>query len=82
MIKGHGNVRKRTRENTGRLPHIKVYRDEAKTSKRYTFFNVEFCAFTNFFAFIFSEICREKQADEVLIRQDCTFSLLFHVWLF
>ena len=42
MIKEYGNVRKRTKKNTDRLPHIKVYRDEAKTSKRYTFFNVEF----------------------------------------
>ena len=42
MIKEHGNVRKRTKKNTDRLSHIKVYRDEAKTSNRYTFFNVEF----------------------------------------
>ena len=69
MIKEYGNVRKRTKKNTDRLSHIKVYRDEEKTSKRYTFFNVEFCAFSNFFAFTFSEICKEKQADEVLIRQ-------------
>lgn len=69
MIKEYGNVRKCTKKNTDRLLHIKVYRDEAKTSKRYTFFYVEFCAFSNFFAFIFSEICKEKQADEMLIRQ-------------
>ncbi len=41
MIKRHGNVRKRTKKNTGRTLYIKVYRDEVKTSKRYTFFNVE-----------------------------------------
>lgn len=54
MIKGYGNVRKRTKKNTDRLSHIKVYRDEVKTSKRYTFFNVEFCSFSNFFAVSFS----------------------------
>lgn len=54
MIKEHGNVRKRTKKNIGRQPHIKVYRDGVKTSKRYTFFNVEFCAFSNFFAVSFS----------------------------
>lgn len=42
MIKEYGDVRKRTKKSTDRLLHIKVYRDEAKTSKRYTFFNVEF----------------------------------------
>lgn len=41
MIKRYRNVRKRTKKNTGRTPHIKVYRDGVKTSKRYTFFNVE-----------------------------------------
>ena len=54
MIKEHGNVRKRTKKNIGRQPHIKVYRDGVKTSKRYTFFNVEFCAFSIFFAVSFS----------------------------
>ena len=39
MIKGYGNVRKRTRKSIGRLPHNKkVYRDEVRASKRYTFF--------------------------------------------
>ncbi len=28
--------------NIGRLPYKKVYRDEVGTSKRHTFFNVEF----------------------------------------
>ncbi len=42
MIKKYGNVRKRTKKNNGRIPHLKVYRDGVKTSKRYTFFNVEF----------------------------------------
>ena len=42
MIKEYGNVRKCTKKNIGRKPHIKVYRDGVKTSKRYTFFNVEF----------------------------------------
>lgn len=42
MIREYGNVRKRTKKNTDRLSHIKVYRDEEKTSKRYTFFDVEF----------------------------------------
>ena len=42
MIKGHGNVRKRTQKGIRRLKHIKVYRDEVRASKRYTFFNVEF----------------------------------------
>ncbi len=42
MIKKYGNVRKCTRKNSGSQPHIKVYRDGVKTSKRYTFFNVEF----------------------------------------
>ena len=49
--------------------HIKVYRNEAKTSRRYTFFNVEFCVFSNFFAVSFSWICKEKQANAVLIWQ-------------
>lgn len=41
MIKEYGNVQKRTKKNTGTRPHKKVYRDEVKTSKRYTFF-IEF----------------------------------------
>ena len=70
MIKEYGNVRKCTKKNTDRLLQIKVYRDEAKTSKRYTFFNVEFCAFSKFFAFSFSEICKEKWADVMSLRQE------------
>ena len=35
MIKKYGNVRKCTRKNSGSQPHIKVYRDGVKTSKRY-----------------------------------------------
>ena len=43
MIKGHGNVRKRTKKSIGGLTHNKkVYRDEVRASKRCTFFNVEF----------------------------------------
>ncbi len=39
MIKGYGNVRKCTQKGIRRLKHIKVYRDEVRASKRYTFFN-------------------------------------------
>ena len=56
MIKEQGNVRKRTKESTGRTPHIKVYRDEVKTSKRYTFFSVEFWLYSNYFVFSFLQI--------------------------
>lgn len=42
MIKKYDNVRKCTQKSIRRLKHIKVYRDEVRTSKRYTFFNVEF----------------------------------------
>ena len=39
MIKGHGNVRKRTKKSIGGLTHNKkVYRDEVRASKRCTFF--------------------------------------------
>ena len=53
MIKGHGNVRKRTKKSIGGLTHNKkVYRDEVRASKRCTFFmsNLErLCVFINFF---------------------------------
>ena len=42
MITEYGNVRKRTKKSTDRLSHIKVHRDEVRTSERCTFFNVEF----------------------------------------
>lgn len=41
------------KENTNRLQHIKVYRDEVKTSKRYTFFMSNFERFQTFLRFCF-----------------------------
>lgn len=35
-------MNKSTQRGIGRLPHIKVYRDEVRASRRYTFFYVEF----------------------------------------
>lgn len=56
MIKRHRDVQRRTKKGICRLPLIKVYRDEVRTSKRCTFFmsNLErmhifICFFVNSF---------------------------------
>ena len=80
MIKEHGNVRKRTKKNIGRQPHIKVYRDGVKTSKRYTFFN--FVRFQIFLRFPFRRFTKKNWQILCCSNMVFCFDLQLHIWLF
>lgn len=65
MIKKYGNVRKRTKKNIDGSSHIKVYRNGVRTSKRYTFFNVEFSVLLDFIAVTLQQIFEENLSTAV-----------------
>lgn len=56
MIKRKWSVRKRTKRGISGLAYIKVYRDEVRASKRYTFFYVEFRGI----AYLYQVFCHQS----------------------
>ena len=78
VTKGHGNVRKCTKKNIGGSPHIKVYRDGVKSSKRCTFFMSNFERFLIFLRFPFYGLEKKKRWTLCCSDRGFRFSLQLH----
>ena len=61
MIKEYGNVRKCTKKNTGRTPHIKVYRDGVKLLSDTPFLMSNFVRFQIFLRLPFRRFAKKSR---------------------
>lgn len=82
MIKEYGNVRKRTKKNTDRLSHIKVYRDEAKLLSDTPFLMSNFDCFQIFLRFLPRRFAKKNRLMQCCSDRVFRFTLLLHVRLF